>query len=409
VKELTFQCRLLLHFNKIVDFEIKQNILDTYETAFKMAPKKAAIKKNHVSEHKSDGKADHKKSEGKKEVQNELEAIVDENISEVVAAPKAKIDENLLSVQFLPPTITEQVSIYKGSILAQDEPYIPLSDAEKERITNSFKDFVSLQIQESIALKQQPPPDNFIPLAKLFEYLVFHGYDFPKPELERVLKKYLDPTVSEYNLSTIFNLIEKFHAPNYYFGQRLRLNCSRGNISGVVDLLVRGCHPSTSDGNGLSGIHYAAQFNKPEVLQSMAKLLANSKNYSLNINAVDKEGWTALHCAAQHGSKESIKMLIELGANPSAQNSMGKTPLHLAAGQANVLCCEILVQGGASVNAQDNHGMTPIHAASFNGHDRAFNIISKLSGVDNSIKDLLGNTATYYLRSGSSNSPPDEK
>ena len=50
-----------------------------------------------------------------------------------------------------------------------------------------------------------------------------------------------------------------------------------------------------------------------------------------NLEAVNENGQTPLHCAAREGHKKAIKVLLDKGANLEAVNEYGQTPLHRAA------------------------------------------------------------------------------
>src|SRR5688572_350312 len=54
-----------------------------------------------------------------------------------------------------------------------------------------------------------------------------------------------------------------------------------------------------------------------------------------NINAVDEDRATALHWAAYRDDRESAELLIRAGANVNAANDLGVTPLWLASQNKN--------------------------------------------------------------------------
>jgi hypothetical protein len=49
----------------------------------------------------------------------------------------------------------------------------------------------------------------------------------------------------------------------------------------------------------------------------------------VNPNLQDKDGNTALHCAAQRGDLEDIKILLAYNADPTIENQANKTPRHI--------------------------------------------------------------------------------
>lgn len=70
--------------------------------------------------------------------------------------------------------------------------------------------------------------------------------------------------------------------------------------------------------------------------------------------------WTALHKHFKDQTKASL--LLELGANPNAKNSVGRTALHLAIySNKQDLVNELLAHPDIDVNAEDFSGYTPLH------------------------------------------------
>ena len=89
-----------------------------------------------------------------------------------------------------------------------------------------------------------------------------------------------------------------------------------------------------------------------------------------NINAVDENGDTALHRAAEHGSVTRIHQLLRQGANLEARNEDGATPLILAVASEEQEAVERLLEAGANLDARDSSGDTPLHyAAGMNSPD----------------------------------------
>ena len=72
---------------------------------------------------------------------------------------------------------------------------------------------------------------------------------------------------------------------------------------------------------------------------------------------------TPLHLAAEEGSPECTKLLLDYHASHKAKNSRGQTALHLAALAQSAETMEILIAKGANVNEEDSEGRTPLHAA----------------------------------------------
>lgn len=71
-----------------------------------------------------------------------------------------------------------------------------------------------------------------------------------------------------------------------------------------------------------------------------------------------------LHLAVEEGNLNTIKFLIEKGADINVKDNQGKTPLHLAAERESPYIIKYLVKKGANINAQDENGYTALHYAS---------------------------------------------
>jgi len=111
------------------------------------------------------------------------------------------------------------------------------------------------------------------------------------------------------------------------------------------------------DGNTL--LHLASYYGYPDKVRELLK-------YQPDVNAKNNEGSTPLQlCCQWTDSPETIKELLERGADPAAADGNGKNSLHLAfaayfssAEKLNTLLEGI---GKVEVNAQDKDGNTPLH------------------------------------------------
>ncbi len=82
------------------------------------------------------------------------------------------------------------------------------------------------------------------------------------------------------------------------------------------------------------------------------------------VTSTDNQGWTALHLAAHFGDYPLVRMLLEAGADPNA-NEPGLTPLHRAVDSGSEACVRALLDKGADVNAPTvaDDPWTPLHKA----------------------------------------------
>jgi hypothetical protein len=184
------------------------------------------------------------------------------------------------------------------------------------------------------------------------------------------------------------SFVSCFYAPSYYYGQRLRRFVARGCIDDALLLLARGCNVNTSDGEGLSSLHYASEFNKTDIMQS---LYAFSKG-ALKVNAKDKAGWTPLYCAVHHGHMEAVELLLSapFNADVAAATNLGKAPLHGAAGQGRLAIADVLLHNKADASQRDFKGMTPLHDAAYKLHKDVYELLEEHPTCSIDAREELG-------------------
>jgi ankyrin repeat protein len=85
------------------------------------------------------------------------------------------------------------------------------------------------------------------------------------------------------------------------------------------------------------------------------------RRLSANPNVKDRLDTTPLHYAALYGNTESVRILLEHGADPKARNKSDVTPLIY--GAYNFEKTRLLVEKGADVNAKSAAEMTPLLVA----------------------------------------------
>ena len=87
-------------------------------------------------------------------------------------------------------------------------------------------------------------------------------------------------------------------------------------------------------------------------------------NKGANINAPDKDGYTALMYAVRNNYVWLAKILIKSGADVNAQDAEGRTALMWTTLYNYPLqMAELLIEGGADVNIKDKTGHTVFYFA----------------------------------------------
>ncbi|MBI5571349.1 MAG: ankyrin repeat domain-containing protein [Desulfomonile tiedjei] len=85
-----------------------------------------------------------------------------------------------------------------------------------------------------------------------------------------------------------------------------------------------------------------------------------------DVNAKDSEGATPLHYAARWATGETVRVLLDAGAKVDDTTNRGATPLGWAVaapGREDAQKVQILIAAGANVNARDRDGVTPLQLA----------------------------------------------
>lgn len=115
-----------------------------------------------------------------------------------------------------------------------------------------------------------------------------------------------------------------------------------------------------------------------------------------------KANWygTALHCAAEAGQCESIRLLLDSGMNIDLRDTFGRTPLHCASDQRHVLAMELLLDMGADPNARDNAGVMLIHDAAQVGDERIMRRLLRDVRVDISATTNRESTVLHCAATG---------
>jgi cytohesin len=71
------------------------------------------------------------------------------------------------------------------------------------------------------------------------------------------------------------------------------------------------------------------------------------------VNSQDRMGVTPLYCAADHGFKELVELLLNKGANVNAKDVLGRTPLYVAAKEGHKDVVGLLLAHNAEYNIFD--------------------------------------------------------
>jgi len=163
----------------------------------------------------------------------------------------------------------------------------------------------------------------------------------------------------------------------------------------IAKILATGC---PKDVNSQSFVDASTPLNlaSRNGHMNLARMLVDR---GADVSAQDKDGRTPLHWALMEVRVDVARMLVECGADVSAQDKDGRTPLHSASFWGHVDVARMLVERGADVSVQDTNGWTPLRWASRGGHVDVARMLVE-SGADVSVQDKDGWTPLHWTSSG---------
>ena len=103
-----------------------------------------------------------------------------------------------------------------------------------------------------------------------------------------------------------------------------------------------------------------------------------------------------MYDAVQEGDIETVKQLIEGGADINAKGMLGQPPLHHAVHKD---ISEYLISKGADINGRDQDGCSPLHTAAF-GARKEISVILISKGAEINSKDKFGLTPLHAAAGG---------
>jgi ankyrin repeat protein len=159
------------------------------------------------------------------------------------------------------------------------------------------------------------------------------GEDNPDKALQYLITEKVTPNCTDHwgqNILMLAVYHKKIKIANYLILNKIIVN---------INLQDRICGNST--------LHYAARY-----IPGLIKILHN-KYPDMNIDISNHDGDTPLH-VAEH--VESVKKLLEIGAQINSSNEIGRTPYHCAMIRGKEDIAKFLREIGCDITARDNQG-----------------------------------------------------
>ena len=161
-----------------------------------------------------------------------------------------------------------------------------------------------------------------------------------------------------------------------------------GRLEEVETRLKKPQDPNAVNKEGRTALHFAAENN---YLECARLLLEAGASCDLATNS----GRTALHCAVANGHVEVVCLLLEAGANCNlAGGQEGVTPLHSAAVHGHTEVVRMLLEAGASCELTTNSGVAPMHGAVANGHIEVVHLLLE-AGASSEVVTTSGLTPLH--------------
>lgn len=170
----------------------------------------------------------------------------------------------------------------------------------------------------------------------------------------------------------------------------LHFSARTGDFDMIKEFHKQGSSLEARDGKGQTVLFHAVKGKQHDIVKWLIE------EGQANVQAVDKEGLTALHVAAQGCDLKSAEILMERSANVNALSSSNLTPLHCIPHSEGVRFLMFLHEEGADINAFDKENNRMTHKAARRGDSAAllFKVASDL-GADLETPGAQGNTPAH--------------
>ncbi|KAL3285618.1 hypothetical protein HHI36_000146 [Cryptolaemus montrouzieri] len=143
--------------------------------------------------------------------------------------------------------------------------------------------------------------------------------------------------------------------------QPLLWAASAGSAKAVLSLIRAGSPVEAADKDGLTALHCAASRGHTDCIDTLLTLCGASPD------VIDSNGCTALHYAVTLGHADATALLLAHGSDPNRQDRKGRSPAHCGCSKGQFETVKMIGSHGANLWLKNARGDLPLHEAAASG------------------------------------------
>ena len=140
--------------------------------------------------------------------------------------------------------------------------------------------------------------------------------------------------------------------------------------------------PNTRDCNGYTPLYYAVRGGYKDCVKALLNCRADPEL------PVDNDGNKAVHQSARKKDRNILKLLLEYGARREDKELSGKTPMDIALQEDLSHILELLLEFKVTLNRQDEENNNPMHIIAYFGSYKCAEFLLRQAQVDVAFEQL---------------------
>lgn len=136
---------------------------------------------------------------------------------------------------------------------------------------------------------------------------------------------------------------------------------SAGSAKAVLALIRAGSTVDASDKDGLTALHCAASRGHTDCIDTLLTLCGMSPD------VIDSNGCTALHYSVTLGHADATALLLAHGADPNRQDRKGRSSAHCGCAKGQFETVKLIGTNNANLWLKNARGDLPLHEAAASG------------------------------------------